>query len=216
MAKKIFNLIILDASGSMSSIKEATISGLNETIQTIKDASGLSPKFGDQEHYLTLYSFNSREKKYIYDCTPVSQIRLFSERDYQPRSGTPLYDAIGNSISRLNCQVTDEDHVLVTIITDGLENNSKEYSYDMVVRLMDQMKAKGWVISYIGANQDAIRVAHSLHIDNGLEYNATPEGVEAMLAFERSARMSFYCQVDETKDKASMHRYNYFQQTTRK
>ena len=38
MKTKIFNLIIIDESGSMQSIKNAAIDSVNETIQTIRSA----------------------------------------------------------------------------------------------------------------------------------------------------------------------------------
>src|SRR5574344_494465 len=189
MVKKVFNLLILDESGSMSSIEQATVSGLNETIQSMKHAQ---EKYPEQEHFVSLMSFNSEGRKYHYDCTPANDITLFDGKDYEPDSCTPLYDAIGSGIAKLRRQVTDDDQVLVTIITDGLENDSHEYDFKAVTSLMDKMKSRGWVITYMGANQDAIKVAHDLHIDNGLEYDATPEGVRAMMEMDRKSRGALY------------------------
>lgn len=189
MVKKVFNLLILDESGSMSSIEQATVSGLNETIQSMKHAQ---EKYPEQEHFVSLMSFNSEGRKYHYDCTPANDITLFDGKDYEPDSCTPLYDAIGSGIAKLRRQVTDDDQVLVTIITDGLENDSHEYDFKAVTSLMDKMKSRGWVITYMGANQDAIKVAHDLHIDNGLEYDATPEGVRAMMEMDRKSRAALY------------------------
>lgn len=187
--RKVFNLLILDESGSMSSIEKATISGLNETIQSIRHAQ---EKYSDQEHFVSLMSFNSEGRTYHYDCTPVKDIQLFDGKKYEPDSCTPLYDAIGSGLAKLRRRVTDDDQVLVTIITDGMENDSHEYNYKDVTMLMDKMKSRGWMITYIGANQDAINTAHELHIDNGLEYDATPEGVKAMMTMECKSRSVFY------------------------
>src|SRR5574344_513501 len=189
MVKKVFNLLILDESGSMSSIEQATVSGLNETIQSMKHAQ---EKYPEQEHFVSLMSFNSEGRKYHYDCIPVNDIKLFDGKDYEPNCGTPLYDAIGSGIAKLRRQVTDDDEVLVTIITDGLENDSYEYDFKAVTSLMDKMKSRGWMITYIGANQDAIKTAHELHIDNGLKYDASPEGVKAMIDMECESRDVFY------------------------
>src|SRR5574344_506483 len=194
MTKKVFNLIILDESGSMSSIEQATVSGLNETIQSIKNAQ---EKHAEQEHFVSLLSFNSEGMKYHYDCTPAKDIDLFDGKDYVPDSCTPLYDAIGSGIAKLRRGVTDDAPVLVTIITDGLENNAHEHDYMAVTSLMDKMKSRGWMITYIGANQDAIKTARELHIDNGLEYDATPEGVKTMMAMERESRNVFYDRVSK-------------------
>lgn len=89
MVKKVFNLLILDESGSMSSIEHATVSGLNETIQSMKHAQ---EKYPEQEHFVSLMSFNSEGRKYHYDCTPANDIMLFDGKDYEPDSCTPLYD----------------------------------------------------------------------------------------------------------------------------
>lgn len=196
MKKKVFNLLILDESGSMWSIERAIVSGLNETIQRIKIAQEKHP---DQEHFVSLMSFNSEGKKYHYDVTPAQMIHLFDGKDYVPESCTPLYDAIGSGIARLRRQVTDDDQVLVSIITDGLENDSHEYDYQTVIGLMDNVKSKGWMVTYIGANQDAIKTAHELHIDNGLRFDATPEGVKAMMQMEQQSRNVYYECVEESK-----------------
>jgi|LSQX01.1.fsa_nt_gb DNA polymerase II large subunit len=207
MKKKIYNLIVLDESGSMFDISQATISGLNETIQTISNGR---KKNKNQEHFLSLVSFNSHRMLYHYDLTPVEEIETFDGQKYDPNFCTPLYDAIGFSLSKLRRQITDDDMVLVTIITDGLENDSKEYNYDSVTKTIDSLKAKGWVITYIGANQDAIAEAHKMHIDHGLSYNATPEGVENMMAFERSKRDAVYTLMERCIDPKELSELDYF------
>lgn len=189
MEKKIFNLIILDESGSMSCIERATVSGLNETLQSIKLAQEKHP---EQTQIVSLMSFNSIGRKYHYDLKPAKEISLFDGKNYEPDSCTPLYDAIGCGISKLRRFVGDDDQVLVTIITDGMENDSHEYSYKSLTSLMDKMKDRGWMITYIGANQDAVREARKLHIDNGLKYDASEEGVGEMLEQERASRSVFY------------------------
>lgn len=69
MKTRIFNLIILDESGSMQSIKQAAINGMNETVQSIKASQ---KKHEDQEHIVTLVSFNSSAIKTIYDCVSAA------------------------------------------------------------------------------------------------------------------------------------------------
>lgn len=70
MTKKVFNLIVLDESGSMCGIVNATLSGLNETLQSIRLAQEKHP---EQEHFVTLMSFNSEGRKFHYDCTPAKE-----------------------------------------------------------------------------------------------------------------------------------------------
>ena len=81
MKTRIHNLIILDESGSMESIKRAAINGMNETVQSIRDAQ---KKHEDQEHIVSLVSFNSSEIKGIYDCVPVAEVEELTDKEYVP------------------------------------------------------------------------------------------------------------------------------------
>lgn len=197
MEKKIYNLIILDESGSMHLIKPQAISGLNETLQTIKAAQ---EKYDSQNHYVTLVTFNSDKVKTIYDCCPANRIQELSNNDYQPNAATPLFDVIGISLTRLNEEVEDEDKVLVTIITDGYENASREYSGKAIFQLIEGLKVKGWIFTYIGANQDVEKVAASMGIRNSLLFDASPEGTEVMFKEESKCRDLLYCCIDEEND----------------
>ena len=96
MKQRVFNLIILDESGSMSSIKRQAIDGVNETIQTIRSAQ---TKYEDQVHYITLVSFNSDSIKTIYDNVESDRIEELADTQYQPACGTPLFDAMGNALT---------------------------------------------------------------------------------------------------------------------
>jgi Mg-chelatase subunit ChlD len=192
MKTRVFNLIILDESGSMSIIKSQAISGVNETVQTIRSAQA---KHEDQEHYVTLVSFNSDAVKTIYDNIPAANIEELTDRQYEPNSCTPLYDAMGNSLNKLRKSVADNDVVLVTIITDGYENDSHEYTRPIIKKLVEELKAKGWVFTYIGANQDVEQAAMSIAVDNSMSFCASVEGTNTMFAKERRARSRFFDKV---------------------
>ena len=122
MNTRIFNLIVLDESGSMEVIKQQAIMGVNETVQTIKSAQ---KEYEDQEHIVSLVTFNSRAVKTVYDKVQAENVAELTEADYCPNCGTPLYDAMGQALNDLRQYVADKDKVLVTIITDGYENASK-------------------------------------------------------------------------------------------
>lgn len=91
MKQRVFNLLILDESGSMSSIEEQAIGAVNETIQTIRSAQ---KKHEDQEHFMSLVVFNSDEVRTVYDSLEIGKIEELSSEKYQPSSCTPLYDAM--------------------------------------------------------------------------------------------------------------------------
>ena len=184
MKTKIFNLIIIDESGSMQSIKKAAIDSVNETIQTIRSAQ---KKHEDQEHYVSLVTFND-DVKTVYECVPVDEVKELTAETYQPDCCTALYDAMGISLNALRKKVAEDDKVLVTVVTDGYENASKEYSGKAIKALVDELKGKGWVFAYIGANQDVEAVAATISITNVMQFDATPLGTAAMGARVASAR----------------------------
>ena len=176
MKTRIFNLIIIDESGSMQSIKKEAIDSVNETIQTIRSAQ---KKHEEQEHYVSLITFNDNVKT-IYDCVQVSEVTELTSETYQPACCTALYDAMGLSVNVLRKKVAEVDKVLVTVVTDGYENASKEYSGKAIKALVDELKAKGWVFAYIGANQDVEAVAASISITNTMNFEATCVGTTVM------------------------------------
>ena len=184
MKTRIFNLIIIDESGSMQSIKTAAIDSVNETIQTIRSAQ---KKHEDQEHYVSLVTFND-DVKTIYECVPVDEVKELTAENYQPDCCTALYDAMGMSLNMLRKKIAEDDKVLVTVVTDGYENASKEYSGKAIKALVDELKAKDWVFAYIGANQDVESVAATIAITNVMKFEATPLGTAAMGARVASAR----------------------------
>lgn len=194
MKTRIFNLIILDESGSMSSIEREAISGVNETIQTIRAAQ---KNYEDQQHFVTLVSFNSSSVKTIYDCLEVEKVEELTNNEYVPACSTPLYDAMGDSLTKLRKKVAEEDKVLVTVITDGYENASHEYNCSAIKQLVESLKQKGWVFTYIGANQNSQEVALNISINNVMNFQTTSAGTNAMFAKENKSRMNWFTKVSK-------------------
>lgn len=86
MKNRIFNLIIIDESGSMQSIKREAIDSVNETIQTIRSAQ---KKYEDQEHFVMLVTFND-EVKTVYNCVPVNEVKELTGRPISPIVAQPF------------------------------------------------------------------------------------------------------------------------------
>lgn len=195
---KIFNLIILDKSGSMHSIAKAAIAGFNETVGGILAAQ---KQFSDtQEHYVSLLPFCGCSMDYVYDCIPVEKVKKLTFREYQPCCGTPLYDAMGKSINDLYKKTKDMENasVVVTIITDGMENASHEYSGRAIKALVDKMRDQfGWNFAYIGTNQDVESVAVNLSISNTMYFENTSEGMGAAWEKERKAKRRMYSRLND-------------------
>ena len=119
---QVYNVVILDKSGSMGSIKSAAVEGFNETLVGIKKAQ---EQFAEtQQHYLSLVAFCGCEMKVLYDKVPVSEAQLLDMNEYQPCCSTPLFDAMGFTLTDIRKHVKElkDATVVVTIITDGMEN----------------------------------------------------------------------------------------------
>ena len=199
---KVYNLIILDESGSMSAIKNATISGFNEVVQTIK---GIEKKFPEQQHFISLVTFNGLGIKTLLDKQPAVSLSLIDEKTYQPDSMTPLYDAIALSVLKLKIDVAgiESVNVLVTILTDGEENVSKEFSHAQVNSIVAEQKNLGWTFTYIGANHDVERVARSISITNTMVFEADEKLMKHTFAKESQSREQYSMKIHAKVDPRS-------------
>ena len=189
----IHDLIILDESGSMSGITAQTISGCNETIQTIKAAQQQNSDV--QKHLVSIYAFQSGNvpSRYIVKNIPADAACEISGKDYCPHGSTPLYDAVGSCLADLKATIGgDRDSIgSVTIITDGYENASRRYTLAQVAKTIDALKELGWEFHFIGANIDVEAVSGSFHIDSSMAFITSDEGTKAMWEKERLAKRSY-------------------------
>lgn len=193
MKTRIFNLIIIDESGSMESIKQQAIDSVNETIQTIRAAQQRNE---NQDHFVTLVTFNDYVKV-VNECVGVDEVNELTAESYLPNCCTALYDAMGFSLNALKTKVAQDDKVLVTVVTDGYENASREYSGRAIKKLVDELKSRGWVFAYIGANQDVEAVAASISITNTMYFETTDEGVKKMSKNLSNSRACWYDRVEK-------------------
>lgn len=187
--KKVFNLIIVDESGSMSIIEKQALMGLNETLETVKKIQQAHP---EMEQRVTLLTFDSTHKRFIFNNVPANDTHTLSKKDYRPGGATPLYDTIGIGISKLNAQTEPDDNVLVTIITDGEENCSEEYNLKMVKNLIEKLKKQSWTFTLIGTdNLDVEGMAGSLAIDDHMAFPEDAKGTKRMFMEGNMARCNF-------------------------
>lgn len=189
---KVFNVIILDRSGSMSTIRSAAISGFNEILASIQQAQA---KFVDtQEHFVSLVMFCSCETKHFFDKVPVREAYPLKWNDYEPCCCTPLFDAMGFTLTAMRKYIKgmEDVTVVVTIITDGLENASKEYSGQAIKRLVEELRGEGWSFTYMGTNQDAVEVAMSMSIRNSRNFEYNDAGTRESMRKDSCTRMNFF------------------------
>jgi hypothetical protein len=82
-------------------------------------------------------------------------------------------------------------NVLVTILTDGEENASKEYSGEAIKNIIEALKLKGWTFTYIGADHDVHKFATSISITNTMVFEKNEANMKMMFAKEKSARSRY-------------------------
>ena len=193
---QVHNLVILDESGSMSSIKSLIINGFNELVQTVK---GIEEQFPEQEHLISMVSFNALNNKMLHFIDPVSKLDAINDSTYNPASMTPLFDAMGFSISKLKQYLEGKENysVLVTILTDGEENSSREYTGSAIKNLVEELKQQNWTFTYIGADHDVEKMAASMNIHNTMSFDKNDSDIKRMFIKESQSRVRYSLNVSE-------------------
>ncbi len=196
---QVHNLIILDESGSMEPIRKTIIQGFNEIVQTVK---GIEKQFPEQEHFISLITFNGFGNKILHFIDPASKLEQIDENRYKPDSMTPLYDAIGFSFVKLRqvLQNQTDYNVLVTILTDGEENSSKEYSGSAIKTMIEELKLQRWTFTYIGTDHDVEKFATSISITNTIHFQKNEANMKAMFMKENSSRANYSQKIRDKKD----------------
>ena len=170
--------VVLDRSGSMASISEQTIAGFNQFLADQRQQPGTAS--------ISLIQFDDQYEP-VYSGIPLAEAVNLTPETFVPRGSTALLDAIGRAIDdtgrRLAALPESQrpGHVLIVIITDGLENSSRHYSHQQVSDLIShQRDVYQWHFVFLAANQDAIATAAALHMDrnSALTYSATGKAAD--------------------------------------
>jgi Mg-chelatase subunit ChlD len=172
--------IVLDRSGSMSDVRDATIAGFNEFVEGQKAVPG--------DANVTLIQFDTENPyEVVFNSKQVKDVPKLTTDMYVPRGGTPLHDALGRTIDSLGVQLSklsDVDRpgkVVIVVMTDGLENSSKEYSAPRLADMIKhQREAYKWEFVFLGANQDAILTGERLNIPRASSVTYAAGSVAAM------------------------------------
>ncbi len=179
MQKKTKTLVnfILDKSGSMESVRSATISGFNEYLQTLQKDQKSKYEFS-----LTLFDTEIYQK---WSADPIEKVKKLDLESYNPSGGTALYDAVCRTIKEAEGKVKENQKVLTVIMTDGQENSSREYTEVQMKEMISRLEKEGnWTFVYLGANQDSYATAQKFGINtqNTTNFNATSRGVHASMS----------------------------------
>lgn len=177
-------ICVLDRSGSMKHIMDDSIGGFNSFIEKQKELP--------DEATLSVYIFDS-EIEIIRENVNIKDVKPVTIDEWYPRGMTSLYDAIGTAINSEKKHIDVNTKVLVCIVTDGDENNSKEYKQSDIKTLISDCEKNDWTFLYLAANQDACLVGKSLGFlaGNTYTYTANTGGVNLMSQAMNSATVSY-------------------------
>jgi hypothetical protein len=157
--------VLLDRTGSMSSIRDDVIGGFNGFLaaqQALPDPATM-----------TLVQFDSQDP-YEVLCARVSiaQVAGLTPATYVPRASTPLYDAIGRALTDLEADIERTalldrpSKVVFVIVTDGQENSSSEFSRDRILSMIASKRAQGWEFVFLSADLSSFQDAAGLGISS--------------------------------------------------
>jgi Mg-chelatase subunit ChlD len=150
-AESVVVTMLLDESGSMVSVLDATISGFNEYVGTLKR------DMAEQRVYFSAVKFDTEGVRKLQVGVPICDAVTLGRHNYRPNSGTPLLDAVGKTLRATEDVVAKHDakKVIVVIQTDGAENASVEFTLAEIKAMIEAKQAKGWQIMFIGAGINA-------------------------------------------------------------
>lgn len=171
-------VFILDRSGSMKDLQNDTISGFNSLIEKQKKEPGrtiVTTALFDNEYIL------------VHENSDIQDVKELTLKDCYARGTTALYDAIGNTIDKVGLylhQLPEDQRpkkIVVTIITDGEENASREFTQHQIKEMIKHQTEKyNWEFIYLGANVDSYTNAQNLYINTYSDYTPSSVGTQSV------------------------------------
>lgn len=185
MKKNLTELVfVIDRSGSMCGLESDTIGGVNAVLAQNRTVDG--------DANVTTILFDNRIS-YLHDHVDLREVKDLTRDDYYVGGCTALLDAIGEAIEHTEKvqgylpKGHRAEHIIVTIVTDGLENASRRFTYPQIKRMIGAHREQGWEFIFLGANIDVEAEADRLGIstENAAPYLSDDMGTH--LAYESVA-----------------------------
>lgn len=157
-------IAIVDRSGSMEAIREEAITGFNYFLKEQQRSE-------DGRCLLTYCQFDT-EYEITHSGIPIKEMKPLDFTTFQPRGCTALHDAVGRTIMEVGNRLekTPEakrpGNVIVVILTDGLENSSREFKLDKIKEMVKhQADVYDWSFVFLGQNIDAFAAGRQMGFD---------------------------------------------------
>lgn len=177
----IHDVDIVDNSASMSGSKHVSaINGVNQSIRSLKKDISVN-------YTKTVVDFMVGDKPNIVMWKlPIDKVGKYHSR---ANTNTPLFQAIGETLERLEKEQKPGEKVLVKIFTDGNENASQHpwqnegfydvYKNERLKSIIKRLEDKGFTITFVGTINDVQKMikAFDLREDNTLTHDNTAEGI---------------------------------------
>jgi len=169
-------VLVVDRSGSMEAIRQDMEGGIKHLIKDQATGPGAC--------VVTLAQFDT-EYELVFEAVPAAEVAGYH---LVPRGSTALLDAIGRTVGEVRSSLDklpaerQPDQVVFAVVTDGLENSSREWSRDKVMAAVKERSDAGWQFSFLGANQDAIKEGRDLGVDAARAMTYSPRAVPAAMS----------------------------------
>jgi len=172
--------VLLDRSASMEHLRNSTIEGFNEFLKSQQKAEG--------DASLTLVQFSSpSDYSTTVRAANIKSVAPLNLDTYNPNGPSTAYlDALGKSINEVGNRLRTipsndrPEKVVFVVITDGLENSSREFTKSRIKEMIQHQESKySWEFVFLGANMDAVSEGMNLGVklSNSMTYTYNDGGM---------------------------------------
>ncbi len=192
-----FSLVIIDESGSMQPIAPFVLETHNGIVQDIiKDMK----EYPLMRQYFNSWTFEGSKIRERIPLMEINDQVIPQLQDFRPGGSTPLYDALGTALTKLEREILShpewkKTYVSVSIISDGEENSSRSYSGMEIKRLIERLRLLGWKFEYYGADHDIEAAASQIGIPEAKSWDKTSYGMQGVRTDRSVSNKLFYSMI---------------------
>jgi Mg-chelatase subunit ChlD len=144
--------LVLDRSGSMQAVREDALGGVNSYIQAAKENRDL------YEARFSMITFSSESIDTIRKSEIMETVKPVGGDEYHCAGWTPLFDAVGRGIGILDEALESKPgKAILVVMTDGMENASREFSHEKITELIKARQERGWLVTFLGEGLDVAK-----------------------------------------------------------